>query len=152
MNVDGCDGESNPGAAAVPRQQKAMSISIKETEIDGPDTGLVEEPEPTCSELEEEIASGDYSNIPLAWGCVEDADTEPECEYCLPPGEEPITRHGLMPAETLPDGRRVHRIVYLCAFEPPGKSIPCRLGRVEAETARYSWTGNYGRTAPAQSI
>jgi hypothetical protein len=115
---------------------EAMTITIQEfpPEVDAPDTGYVEEPELTCEEIDEEIAS------------------EAVCEYCLPPGKKVITRHGLMPAETLPDGRRVHRIIHLCSFEPPGKSIPCRLRPVKTQSSRYSWTGNYERTAPAKQL
>jgi hypothetical protein len=82
-----------------------------------------------------------------------DPDDQPaltECEYCQEPGEKSITRHGLLPAETLPDGSRMHRIVHLVSAEPSLKFIPCRKSTVKTSVGRYSWSGNYENTAPAE--
>jgi hypothetical protein len=77
--------------------------------------------------------------------------TEQECEWCIPPSDEPITRHGLSPTETLADGTRIHKIIHLCRDEPAGKCVPCRTSYgTPAIAGHYAWSGNWARTEPAK--
>jgi len=79
-------------------------------------------------------------------------EPEVECEYCIEPGKEVITKHGLSPAEELPDGRRMHRMIHLMSCEARDKSIPCPLCRVKTLPSRYSWTGHYEKTTPTAKL